>query len=33
MDDRPGLRKGVSIVTFGVKNLEQSIKFYQDLGW
>lgn len=26
-------RRGISILTLGVRDLERSIKFYQDLGW
>lgn len=33
MDNRPEMQKGISIFTLGVKDLNRSIKFYQDLGW
>jgi hypothetical protein len=33
MENKPRLRRGISILTLGVKNLEQSIEFYQNLGW
>lgn len=33
MENKPLLKRGISMVTLGVQNLERSINFFQELGW